>query len=130
MTPELLAFLENSLNRGKEISPDSIEALFDHIQSLQSTVDVLTAAIADLRYESSAYRRGVEDGREAMRLRWTNEVPTVPGWYWWRRLLNHTPIVLGITEFDSMQYSGLSGNYPIYNFGEWAGPVLPPGNAQ
>lgn len=67
---------------------------------------------------------------------WTNEQPTVPGWYWWRETTNHEPAVLKVYKFWVMPPHG--GKYVLattsqhlveYMNGQWAGPIEEPKEA-
>ena len=56
-------------------------------------------------------------------LKWTSDLPTQEGWYWYRRTRNkHTACsIVHVTNAVKL-YS----NYP----GEWYGPITPPENVQ
>ena len=70
----------------------------------------------------------------AQRLVWTRETPTEDGWYWRRRLPNHHPYIVRITEFGGRLMVELMAlpKRPLESFiddnvpGEWAGPITPP----
>lgn len=65
---------------------------------------------------------------------WSKELPTVPGYYWFRETRYSQPrlvdfILLGLTEFIPCQQSIRDRNRleTQYNpTGEWAGPILEP----
>jgi hypothetical protein len=54
---------------------------------------------------------------------WTNEKPTVPGWYWYRELEGE-PEILSIYKDDGQLL--ISGIGLLEFPGEWAGPLERP----
>lgn len=60
---------------------------------------------------------------------WTTEMPTKPGWYWYRWDLNdNTPVVVEVhPEHDSVGPWGDGSDSRLSDTsGEWAGPLKPP----
>jgi hypothetical protein len=65
---------------------------------------------------------------QALRLTWTHEEPTVPGWYWRRYEIAGTPFVDVVEVVKSGSHLVLSdyGGLVEYARGEWAGPIPEP----
>jgi hypothetical protein len=63
-------------------------------------------------------------------MRWTTEKPTVPGWYWWRKTATaRARIVDVLSDREGLYAEGWKMMAMTWN-GEWAGPILPPEEAQ
>lgn len=60
-------------------------------------------------------------------MRWTNDKPIKPGWYWWREWLVDRWIVrvVQVVDYAHTQYTLGHGHVKRLN-GEWAGPLEPP----
>ncbi len=58
-------------------------------------------------------------------MKWTNEPPTEPGWYWWRRRAAETPKIMLVTALDRVYEMRSVGFYepPSSIGGEWYGPL-------
>lgn len=63
--------------------------------------------------------------------KWTDETPTVPGWYWWRPSDEHSYSVQEVREIDGKLWLTLGGSDYKQELGrlggEWSGPLSPPG---
>ncbi len=68
-------------------------------------------------------------------LRWTNEKPTTPGWYWWRLLYSQDIIVElrlggGVNAKQLWVLDYLDIARPLKDVGgQWAGPIEEPQEA-
>lgn len=63
--------------------------------------------------------------------RWSEELPSTPGIYWWRYRRSHVTVLIAVAGDDQgmlwvQQATG--GEVPLTNWtpGLWAGPVTPP----
>lgn len=63
---------------------------------------------------------------------WTTDMPTKPGWYWWRRSdEEHAALISNAKVIEVFEYGVDNTLYSTYGFvsqldGEWAGPLEPP----
>ena len=75
---------------------------------------------------------------------WTKEPPTKPGWYWVREIPGRSGIpgkgksylvsIVGTAPFLKLESAheqagfrvGINKAFPLYNMGEWAGPIEVP----
>jgi hypothetical protein len=77
-------------------------------------------------------------------LTWTSHKPTTPGWYWWRRLKGDRTIeyqcITEVINIHGKLFMNDTGDTPLNYYAterfkngvqknEWAGPLLPPGEA-
>lgn len=66
-------------------------------------------------------------------MKWTRELPTVEGWYWRRRDIGETPVMLNVVGIGSFMYGkdvlyviNGNGRYLLESIGgEWQGPIKP-----
>jgi hypothetical protein len=64
-----------------------------------------------------------------LRLKWTKDKPTQPGWYWWRwsRDKGNAHITRLNEHWQAMENKHVPSNaYYLFEEGEWAGPIEPP----
>ena len=68
-------------------------------------------------------------------IRWTRELPSVPGWYWYRADAREVTRLTDVQRDRFGAIAGLlvyspwhTGPWPVLiaEGGEWAGPILPP----
>lgn len=68
-------------------------------------------------------------GEDSVRLTWTSELPTVPGWYWCR-LIQDRPVVVWIRKFPNGLYviDRQVNPAPLDCYAQyhWSGPIPEP----
>ena len=67
-------------------------------------------------------------------MNWTNEKPTVPGWYWWRQLaVDHPGVIVSVSFINGGMHLSFVAEYGTYVYSEigreesqFAGPIPEP----
>ena len=70
-------------------------------------------------------------------MKWTTELPTEPGWYWFRNARLDKPTIVKVERYNkklgAIIYHGLTRGCAYFitvhdDTGEWAGPIEEPTN--
>lgn len=68
-------------------------------------------------------------GYAAAQPQWSDQPPTVPGWYWYRPPYNSKPAIIEVCNLRGVLL-GDDTDIPISEWpGQWAGPIIPPDSA-
>jgi hypothetical protein len=94
----------------------------------ESELKVWWDQIDALKTENEALRK------QHSQMVWTPEKPTVPGWYWWKRICREKQIVrliLSPAGHPNIEVIGTDQYAPgYYDDGLWAGPIPPPARTE
>lgn len=111
MTPKQLELVRELTT--EEVRPNVTEPFYYG----PDTYDALVAIVAE-----------VERLRAASTLRWTDELPTKPGWYWWRQYVGQQSTVHHVIKScEALLVEGSLASWNVsYHCGQWAGPLPEP----
>lgn len=93
-------------------------------QRTEATVDV--GDVLEILHTVHAYR--MYEQRRVDALVWTDEKPTVPGWYWWRTD-SLPPHIIAIGREGTqwvVSFTAATGYSDRIPFGQFAGPIPEP----
>lgn len=134
-----ISFCFDADGNEQEIPPERRDAFPDGISARDETIRLLEAEVARLN-EQITYLQTISTEQVA-RIRalepkaWTDQKPTVPGWYWFKcdeTWCQYDPRIVEIIEYpgEPAKYWTVRGagiNWSLGNLpGQWSGPIEKP----